>query len=278
MEGTIMNEHAPSQSGSPAGLSRRRFLTAAAAEGLAVSGSAGAALSGGREETMEQAPVKTPLSVVCVGAHPDDPEESSFGTLARYAEAGHRVTILYLTRGERGIQGKSLAEAAAIRTAEAEAACRIIGAKAVFAGQIDGDTEANRKRTEAFRSLLYALQPDVVFTHWPIDTHSDHQVASLLTLRAYLSAPRPFRLYYFEVESGEQALGFTPMVYVDITATRAKKQAALFSHKSQHGEAIYHRHHELIERFRGREIGTEAAEAFFPLARDQKNGGLPGLT
>jgi len=42
--------------------------------------------------------------------------------------------VIYLTRGERGIRDKSLAEAAAIRTAEAEAACKIIGAKAVFAG------------------------------------------------------------------------------------------------------------------------------------------------
>lgn len=38
-------------------------------------------------------------------------------TLARYAALGHTVTIVYLTRGERGIAGKSLDEAARIRTA-----------------------------------------------------------------------------------------------------------------------------------------------------------------
>jgi LmbE family N-acetylglucosaminyl deacetylase len=59
------------------------------------------------------------LHVVCVGGHPDHPESGCGGTLARYAALGHRVTIVYLTRGERGIPGKSLAEAAAIRTAEA---------------------------------------------------------------------------------------------------------------------------------------------------------------
>src|SRR5438067_11427259 len=69
-----------------------------------------------------------PLRVVCVGAHPDDPESGCGGTLARYSEAGHKVSIVYLTRGERGIAGKSLEEAAAIRTAEAQAACRILGA------------------------------------------------------------------------------------------------------------------------------------------------------
>jgi hypothetical protein len=58
------------------------------------------------------------LKVVCVGAHPDDPESGCAGTLNRYAELGHSVTVLYLTRGERGIRGKGLDEAGSIRTAE----------------------------------------------------------------------------------------------------------------------------------------------------------------
>src|SRR5881394_836154 len=81
------------------------------------------------------------LKVICVGAHPDDPESGCGGTLLRYAEAGHSVAIVYLTRGERGIRDKSLAEAAKIRSAECEVACKIIGAKSIFFGQIDGATE-----------------------------------------------------------------------------------------------------------------------------------------
>src|SRR3989442_10587199 len=111
------------------------------------------------------------LSVVCVGAHPDDPESGCGGTLAMYAAQGHRVTVVYLTRGERGIPGKSEIEAAAIRTAEAQTACELMGAKAVFAGQIDGATELNRDRVDALGALLNAEAPDVVFKHWPIDTH-----------------------------------------------------------------------------------------------------------
>src|SRR5579884_2137120 len=69
------------------------------------------------------------LKIVCVGGHPDDPESGCGGTLARYTALGHSVTILYLTRGEAGIHGKSHEEAAVIRTAECEAACQILGAK-----------------------------------------------------------------------------------------------------------------------------------------------------
>src|SRR5207237_3745122 len=118
-----------------------------------------------------------------VGAHPDDPESGCGGTLAHYAERGHHVTIVYLTRGERGINGKSLQEAASIRTAESETACRVLGAKPLFAGQIDGETEVNAASAAAFARLLAEQQPDVIFCHWPIDTHADHQVAALLTLR-----------------------------------------------------------------------------------------------
>jgi LmbE family N-acetylglucosaminyl deacetylase len=218
------------------------------------------------------------LSVVCVGAHPDDPESGCGGTLALYAERGHRVTVIYLTRGEAGIRGKTHEQAAAIRTAEAEQACRMIGARPVFAGQIDGATAVDRARTEALAALVSAEAPDVLLTHWPIDTHPDHQAASLLTLRAHLASRRGrASLYFFEVDTGAQTLGFLPTAFVDITSTREKKKAALFAHESQDAEAIYRDYHRPMEDFRGREAGVRAAEAFVPLARDGANRGLPGL-
>ena len=216
------------------------------------------------------------LKVVCVGGHPDDPESGCGGTLALYAAQGHRVTIVYLTRGERGIPGKSEREAAAIRTAEAEAACGILAAKPVFAGQIDGATELTRARVEAMDAILEAESPDLVFTHWPIDTHMDHQVASLLTIRAYVAKSRGFPLYFFEVNAGSQTMGFTPTHYVDITASREKKKSALFAHKSQDGEAIYRDHHQVMENFRGREVRAAAAEAFVLLASPKGSQRLPG--
>ena len=105
------------------------------------------------------------MTVVCVGAHPDDPESGCGGTLARYAALGHAVTVVYVTRGERGISGKSLDEAAKIRSAECETACKIIGAKPVFFGQIDGATEVTRPQVDAMSRLLAATRPDVVFAH-----------------------------------------------------------------------------------------------------------------
>jgi LmbE family N-acetylglucosaminyl deacetylase len=242
--------------------SRREFLSASllAVPGLSVTG------------TPAQSAPTSSLSIVCVGGHPDDPESGCGGTLARYASLRHRVTIIYLTRGERGISGRSLDEAARIRTGEAERACGILGAVPKFAGQIDGATELTSAAIERLASLVRAENPDVVFTHWPIDSHPDHQAASLLAMRAWYALKQAFRMYFFEVNAGSQTIGFRPTTYVDITPTRETKKRALFAHESQHGEAIYRDHHEPMESFRGREIGVEAAEAF--VALDQK-GDLP---
>src|SRR5512142_3047297 len=95
-----------------------------------------------------------PLRVVCVGGHPDDPESGCGGTLALYSGAGHTVTVVYLTRGEAGIAGKSHAEAAAIRTTECETACKILGVKTAFAGQIDGATVVDSKSVREFSAIV----------------------------------------------------------------------------------------------------------------------------
>lgn len=201
------------------------------------------------------------LRVVVVGAHPDDPETGCGGTIARYAAAGHRVTALYLTRGERGIRGKSLEEAARIRTAEAQDACRILGAQPRFAGQIDGGTETGNRRYEEFLKIVQGEDPHLLFTHWPIDRHRDHRAASMLAFDAWLKMDRKFDLYFFEVYSGIQSQTFSPTHYVDITATESLKRKATYAHASQNPEGLYRRH-DLMNRFRGAEYRCEFAEAF----------------
>ena len=78
-------------------------------------------------------------------------ESGCGGTLARHADADNRVSVIYLTRGEAGRRGKSHAGAADIRSAECEAACKTLGAKPIFAGQVDGATELNKARVDIMR-------------------------------------------------------------------------------------------------------------------------------
>ena len=203
-----------------------------------------------------------PLKVLVIGAHPGDPEAGCGGTMARYAALGHEVTALYLTRGEAGISGKNANEAGAIRSAEAEAACKILKARPLFAGQIDGATEVNAARYAESAKLIAAVNPDVVLTQWPVDNHADHRACAALTHGAWLSCSRRFSLYYYEVDLGPDTQCFRPMHYVDVTATEPLKREACMAHRSQNPAGFYEKDHVPMMRFRGMECGRKLAEAF----------------
>jgi LmbE family N-acetylglucosaminyl deacetylase len=203
----------------------------------------------------------TKLKVVVAGVPTGDPEAACGGTMARLAELGHEVVALYLTRGEAGVPGKAAAEAAALRSTEAQRACDLLKARALFAGQADGATEVTPARYDAFRKVLDGERPQAVFTHWPIDGHRDHRATSLLVYDAWLAGGRRFALYFFEVSTGQETQHFRPTHYVDITAVEPRKRAACWAHASQ-DPATFYAYHEDMHRFRGFEAGCKRAEAF----------------
>jgi LmbE family N-acetylglucosaminyl deacetylase len=202
------------------------------------------------------------LKVVVFGAHPDDPESGCGGTMNLLATQGHEVVSAYLTKGEAGITGKTAKAAAKIRTEEALKACSILNARAEFLGQTDGKTEITAKRYDEVYNFFVKEDPDIVFTHWPIDTHRDHRICSILVYDAWLRLERKFALYYYEVESGFQTQNFSPTDYVDISHVVGQKSAACMAHESQHPEDWYSGVHKKMELFRGIEYNCEYAEAF----------------
>jgi N-acetylglucosamine malate deacetylase 1 len=244
----------------------------AASVGLGLPLVSEAAACGGGSAGRGVADPSRKLKVVVAGAHPDDPETGCGGAAALYSDLGHEVVLLYLTRGEAGIRGKSAQQAADIRTAEAQKACAILKTRAVFAGQIDGDTELNRSRYDDFRKILQAEHADIVFTHWPIDTHRDHRVISLLVYDAWMESGKKFDLYYFEVDQGFQTQQFHPTHYVNITQTESRKRAACFAHASQ-DPAEFYKLHDKMNQFRGIECGCKLAEAF--IRHGQNSDTLP---
>ena len=140
--------------------------------------------------------------------------------------------FLYLTRGEAYDDKQSFQVSAALRTKEAENACKILKARPLFATQIDGNTRLDKEENEKMTNLILSQKPDVVFTHWPLDSHQDHQVAGLLILTAWIKSKKQFQLYFYEVNTGSETMGFSPTDYVDITEVLSMKEAAMFAHKN----------------------------------------------
>ena len=217
------------------------------------------------------------LHIVCLGAHPGDPEFGCGGTMAKYSDAGHRVTFLYLTRGEASDPKKTYQEMAATRTKEAETACKILNATPKYVGQIDGNTVLDKSNNEAMAKLIMAEKPDLVFTQWPVDSHSDHQVTGMLALTAWMKSGRQFQLYFYEVNTGVETMGFTPTDYVDITTVHEKKKAAMFAHKTQAPVETYNDYFKPLEEFRGLEAGVKTAEAFIHFKAEGERASIIGL-
>ena len=71
-----------------------------------------------------------PARVLAVYAHPDDPEISAGGTLARWADLGAEVHIAVTTRGDKGTSDPdaNLEELVKVRIEETDAAALKIGA------------------------------------------------------------------------------------------------------------------------------------------------------
>jgi LmbE family N-acetylglucosaminyl deacetylase len=203
--------------------------------------------------------IKPALKVVVTGGHPGDPEYGCGGTVARYADLGHEVVLLYLNKGEW--TDRPSYDPGPVRVAEAKKACEILKARPLFAGQIDGKAIVDAAHYREFQQLLEAEQPNVVFTHWPIDNHPDHRAISLLVYEAWLRMGKKFALYYYEVSNGEDTLQFAPTHYVDVTAMEPRKRSACYAHASQSPDKFYALQ-EMVAKMRGIESGHKQAEAY----------------
>jgi N-acetylglucosamine malate deacetylase 1 len=197
--------------------------------------------------------------VMVTGGHPGDPECGCGGTIARYTDAGHEVVLTYLNSGQAYCGDREAKDCGALRTAEAQKACEILKARAVFVGQYDGRSMVDREHYEQFRQLFEKEKPDVVLAQWPIDRHRDHRALSNLVLDAWMESRKKAAFYYYGI--AEDTMMFTPTEYVDIAAVEPRKRAACYAHASQQPGKWYPLEEELT-RFRGSESGYTQAEGF----------------
>lgn len=200
--------------------------------------------------------------VLVVGAHPDDPESCAGGTILKMLDAGFDVKVIYFTKGERGVPTVSLQESARIRMEECAKACEILGVPYEFMSQIDGESEITPERYAEMQDVIRREHPDVVLTHWPIDSHRDHVNCSVLVLDTWRRIGNFFDIFYFEAMTGLQSKTFLPTDLVDISEFHDRKVEALYCHKSQDCEDWYPAYHQKMEEFYGLRMAKKYAEAF----------------
>lgn len=199
------------------------------------------------------------LKVVIFGGHPDDPESGAGGLAAILSKGGHEVILAYGTtyRGDRKFFDRPEAE---VRQAEASAACKVLGASPKFFPYAHEKLVADAATLHDVSTWLDEVKPDIVVTHWPLDTHENHHAVSSLVWQCY-KRRGGWNLYFLEVMTDQQTIAFKPELYLDLEPVRELKRRSLLEHKSQNPEAIWTAH-EKMHRRRGAECGVEFAEAY----------------
>lgn len=199
---------------------------------------------------------------MCVLAHPDDETFGPGGTIAKYALAGVRVSVVIATSGQAGRAGglaSTQEELGRIREDEARAAAKFLGVAAIhFFGYMDGklDEADGEEVLERVVQLIRQERPDIVITFGPEgagNEHRDHKRISQITTGAISAACdrdafpdqidaglRPHLVKKFYYTSGratpwrEMTTAFLPITTViDISDFVGVKLEAFNLHRSQ---------------------------------------------
>ena len=219
-------------------------------------------------------------SVLVVAAHPDDEVLGCGGTIARHADASDQVQVLIVAEGATSRQQhrsrlKSCDELSALAKA-ARKAGSILGAAGVDLLDFPDNRLDSLDRLDLIKRIEECIdrhQPQVVYVHHAGDVNVDHRRLH----EAVVTACRPIpghpvrRLLSFEVSSSTEwqppgsSSAFQPNWFVDISDHWQRKREALKAYASEMRPWPHARSLEAVEhlaRWRGAQVGVEAAEAF----------------
>ncbi len=118
------------------------------------------------------------MNLICIGAHPDDPEVFAGGVMTLFARAGHRVLAVSLTNGDIGHHEMGGGALAQRRATEARAAAEIGGYTSLALDHHDGELVADLPLRREVVRLIREHEADVVLTHRTNDYHPDHRYTS----------------------------------------------------------------------------------------------------
>jgi LmbE family N-acetylglucosaminyl deacetylase len=146
-------------------------------------------------------------TVLSINAHPDDAEAWNAGTLKLLKDKGYKIVIATMTGGDLGGCNMTMEETARVRYEEAKKAAAVLDAEYYTMGGTDGflfDTKDIRLKTI---SLIREVRAGIIFTHLPVDYHSDHRTtANIVEAAAMVSS-----LHTVPVK--EQPVDITPLLY-----------------------------------------------------------------
>lgn len=218
--------------------------------------------------------------VLVVAAHPDDEVLGCGATIRKLVELGAQVRIVILGEGSscrysvKQIRSDEVRAAITQRRAFADQAIEVLGVNDAWFGDFPCgrfDTVPVIEIGKTIESHIAQFLPDTVITHHGQDTNSDHRI----TFNAVNTATRPMpgncvrTVLAFETPSSTEwrfVDTFQPSLFVEVSNQISSKIRAFDCYFETEGRAFpFPRSPEgliTLARFRGMQVGIEAAEAF----------------
>lgn len=181
------------------------------------------------------------VDILAIGAHPDDIELGSGGTLIKMIEQGHSVGLLDLTMGELGSNGSG-----SLRLEEAEEARKRLGGMWRRNLRLkDGFFTVDEASILAVARIIRIAKPSIILANAPSDRHPDHGKGAELVDRATFVSG----LVKVELKDDDglvldrwrpkivlnyiQDMHIAPHIVVDITDYHQKKLEMVSAYESQ---------------------------------------------
>jgi|APSaa5957512535_1039671.scaffolds.fasta_scaffold27375_3 N-acetylglucosamine malate deacetylase 1 len=216
----------------------------------------------------------TNKKVLIVAAHPDDEVLGCGGTIAKHAECGDKVYVIFMTNGvdsRYNVSSKDINQ----RHQSAEKASKTLGVLSIKLFDFPDNKMDSIPLLDIVQSIeveIDKFRPEIIYTHHIGDLNIDHQI----THNAVMTACRPQpefcvkEVYTFEVPSSTewqapQHLPFMPNMFVDISKQIEIKNIALAFYSDEMRPPPHSRSIKNILRinaYRGNSMGVDYAEAF----------------
>ena len=176
---------------------------------------------------------------MAIAAHPGDAFFAMGLAVARQVHLGAQGVFLSLSLGERGSARIAPAQYGPLQRQAAESAAQKLGARAEFLTYPDGEIPVSEEAKFAVCDLIRQYRPGIIVTHWRGSWHKDHEACYRIVNDAmfYAGLPALDRKYpphevgkLFFADNWEDANGFTPDIYLDITSVfeRWEEACAIF--------------------------------------------------
>lgn len=224
---------------------------------------------------------RKPKVIMAIGAHVGDAELTAGGVLATQSLLGDQIVTVALTGGEKGNPPHlTVSEYRKQKELEAKVFAEMLNGEAVVLPYKDGELPDNEEIRFQIADLIRKYKPSIILTHWKNSMHKDHIKTHKIVKDAQFYAgiagfvredsPHYAPLYY--CENWEDAEGFNPYVYIDITKGYELWLKATAKHWFVTGSKSfkYLEYYNHLSFVRGCEARKERAEAFMIDEYDKK--------